>query len=468
MKTTLILSGMTAVLAGALLSACGQQSSAPASNALPTNSSLPQPVPQQAQPNTMPPQSNSGQPQSAYNAEPSTNSRPAAYRKRAPQQVVSVYQDPPIEQPPPVQVNWAPPPMLVEEPPPPPSPDAAWIGGYWVWQGNWVWAHGRWAQPPRPGYMWHNPYYEHRNGAVVFINAFWGAPGVAFVAPPPGIHIDIGVPLPGIEPGPPPEGPDGVFVPPPPGSNFGLIVPAPIGTAPAVVTSAPPIIHEGMHITTNNITNNTATINNIRNVTNTTNVTNLTVVAPASATANGQAVHAVVPAQAHLAAAMHPMVRAMAPLPVSTRPIPAYMPGHAPAALPPPQTVRAEVPPGLVHPLARTGPQHPVTPPDEPQRQQHEQPKPPEHQPAELGRHEHQRPEPPDGQIPPPPQSVKPIPYKPAESSPATHLQPILPRDPHQPVAQPRDEPKPPQSGSKPEELKPNEKKDDKKEGRGQ
>ncbi|HEY9028203.1 MAG TPA: hypothetical protein VIP05_28170, partial [Burkholderiaceae bacterium] len=55
------------------------------------------------------------------------------------QQVISVWDDPPLEQPAPVAVDWAPPPMLVEEVPPPPYQDAVWTGGYWGWQGRWVW-----------------------------------------------------------------------------------------------------------------------------------------------------------------------------------------------------------------------------------------------------------------------------------------------------------------------------------------
>lgn len=66
--------------------------------------------------------------------------------------VVSVYVDPPLYQPPPIAVAWAPPPMLVEVPPPPPFAGAVWTGGYWTWQGNWVWAAGRWSAPPQPGY----------------------------------------------------------------------------------------------------------------------------------------------------------------------------------------------------------------------------------------------------------------------------------------------------------------------------
>jgi hypothetical protein len=137
-------------------------------------------------------------------------------------------------------------------------------------------------------------------------------------------------------------GPEGVFIPAPPGSRFGIIIPAPVGTAPAVVTSAPPVINVGMRV--NSVVNNTV----INNVTNTTVINNVTIIAPASATANHREVNASVPGQAHLAAAMTPVVRATAPKPASSKPIAAFVPGH-PVSLPPPQTVRAEVPRELAH-----------------------------------------------------------------------------------------------------------------------
>ena len=230
--------------------------------------------------------------------------------------------------------------MLVEAPPPPPFDGAIWTGGYWVWHDTWVWAHGRWAAPPRPEYRWHPPYYEHRDGMVVFITGHWGAPGVVFVPPAPGIHIHVEIGGPGVIAGPRPWGPPGVFVPPPPGSRAGIIIPAPVGTAPSVVTGAPPVVNVGMRITNNmnsgntttNITNNRTTIVN--------NVTNVTIVAPAGVTASGQAVSTSVPAQAHLAAALPPVVHAPAPMPNSTRPVPAFVHGQPHVDLPPPQPLR--------------------------------------------------------------------------------------------------------------------------------
>ncbi len=299
---------------------------------------------------------------------------PPAYQPPPPQAVVSLYVEPPIGQPAAIGCPWAPPPMLVEAPPPPPFEGAIWTGGYWVWHDTWVWAHGRWAAPPRAEYRWHPPYYENRDGMVVFITGHWGAPGVIFVPPPPSIRITLEVGGPGVIPGPRPLGPPGVFVPPPPGSRVGIIVPAPIGTAPSVVTSAPPVINVGMRIT-NNVnsgnTKNTTNINNNRTtiVNNVTNVTNVTIVAPPSATASGHAVNTSVPAQAHLAAAMPAVVRTPAPMPSSAKAVPAFTHGQAPVALPPPQPVRpapTPVTPPRVAPAAPTQPR-PAPPASSPQ-----------------------------------------------------------------------------------------------------
>jgi len=234
--------------------------------------------------------------------------------------VVSVYVEPPLVQPAPVVVEWGPPPMLVEPPPPAPFIGAVWVGGYWVWQGNWVWATGRWVAPPYAGYTWVHPYYEHREGVVVFVSGHWAAPGVVFVPPPPTMSLRVAAVAPGVVRGPRPMGPPGVFVPAPPGSRSGLIVPAPIGTAPAVVVGAPAVANVGMRIQ-NRVDNNTTIVNS--RVTNVTNITNVTIVAPAGATASGHAFEAQVPTAAHLAAAQRPMFNAAAPSPASARPIPA-------------------------------------------------------------------------------------------------------------------------------------------------
>ncbi|MBB3193125.1 hypothetical protein [Roseateles terrae] len=140
-------------------------------------------------------------------------------------------------------------------------------------------------------------------------------------------------------------------MPPPPRSRPGLIVPAPVGTAPAVVVSAPPIVNVGMRVqqnvtnTTNvtnvtNVTNFRNVTNNINNVNNVNAVNNVTIVAPASATANGRAFEGHAPAAAHLATAMPAVVRAAAPVPTNPMPVPVYSAQHpspdhpSPRALP--------------------------------------------------------------------------------------------------------------------------------------
>ena len=256
------------------------------------------------------------------------------YVEPAPQPVVSIYVEPPIQQPAPILVGWAPPPMLVETVAPLPFAGAVWVGGYWVWEGNWVWAAGRWAPPPQPNYVWVHPYYENRDGAVVFITGHWSPPGVVFVPPAPSLHLTLVTPSAGVSVGLRPIGPPGVFVPAPPGSRLGLIVPAPIGTPPAVVTSAAPVVNVGMRI------QNSTRITNTTNVTTVNNITNVTIVAPPSATANGKAFESAVPAQAHLAAALPAVVHVSAPTPVSAKPIPAFASGRPPVALPPAQLAR--------------------------------------------------------------------------------------------------------------------------------
>jgi hypothetical protein len=272
------------------------------------------------------------------------NSAEEAYTPPEPQPVVSIYEDQPDTQPPPIEVDWAPPPMLVEPPPPPPQPTYFWTGGYWGWHGRWVWVHGRWAAPPRPGYRWQQPYYDHRGGHVVFVGGFWARPGVEFVVPAAGAAIALAVVLPGVIAGPPPTGPEGVFIPPPPGSRPGLIVPAFVGCPSAVVIGAPPLIRPGMRVTHNHDTTSTNTV-----IDNTT-INNVTIIAPAGAVATHVAVNTNVPAAAHLAAAQTPVVRTLAPQPATTRPLETYSAAHS-IALPAAQSVRAEVSPQLAHPV---------------------------------------------------------------------------------------------------------------------
>ncbi|MDE2146574.1 MAG: YXWGXW repeat-containing protein [Burkholderiales bacterium] len=274
---------------------------------------------------------------------------PARIEVAPPPPVVSVYVEPPLVEPEPIVVGWAPPPMLVEPPPPMPFGGAVWIGGYWVWQGRWVWAAGRWAPVPRPGYAWVSPYYENRDGFVVFVAGHWCAPGVVFVPPPPTLRLQVAVALAGVTPGPRPIGPPGVFVPAPPGSRPGLIVPAPIGTAPAVVVGAPPIVHEGMRIQ--------ARVVNVSRVTNITNETNVTIIAPASATASGRAFESRVPAAAPLAAAQRAYVHAPAPAPIGPPPVAARPVGSMPVEARRTASLPAEAkpigePPAAARPMA--------------------------------------------------------------------------------------------------------------------
>lgn len=143
-------------------------------------------------------------------------------------QVIRVYDDPPLVQPATVFIDVAPPPMLVEVRPMRPSFDAMWIGGYWGWQSRWVWVRGRWAPPPRPGYVWTNPYYENRGGGVVFVPGFWRGPGAVFAPPPHHSRMP---------PGPPPQGWRRAT----PGPEWSRpAVPLPAVPAPAAVESRPP------------------------------------------------------------------------------------------------------------------------------------------------------------------------------------------------------------------------------------
>ena len=334
--------------------------------------------------------------------------------EQAPAPAVSVYVEPPVVQPAPIVVGWAPPPLLVEVPPALPYAGAVWVGGYWVWQGNWVWAHGHWMGPPQPDYVWVHPYYEHRGDAVIFIDGHWSEPGVVFVPPPPGLRLVAETPAYGVIPGPRPIGPEGCFVPAPPGSRAGIIIPAPVGTAPAVVTSAPAVVNAGMRITNNvtTVSNVNNSVTNVTNITRVTNVTNVTIVAPPAATASGRAFNTMVPAAPHLAAARPALVQARAPEPASTRPLPVYTPGSRPPALPHPQPVNAGTPAGRGQPFARepeslhAGPgtnvppqgAHPTPTAFGHDRPEREYPGGYEHQPAPPAQGDHKSPPPPQPQ----------------------------------------------------------------------
>ena len=257
--------------------------------------------------------------------------------------------EPPMEQPAPVAIAYAPPPMLWDPPPPQPYYEAVWVGGHWTWwNGEWVWARGHWARPPTPGWVYSEPYYEYRGDAVVFVAGFWRPVTRVFVPPPPTVYIPV-VQVRVVHIGyARPIGPHGVFVPAPPGSQPGVIVPAPVGTPPAVVLSAPPVVRPGMVV---------------RPVPRGGVVE---VYAPAGVTREGRPVTAQAPTVAHDAAAVHPVVIAPVPVrnagyqgrveptPFPSRPAPApatfgappvATPVPAPAAAPASGTVTVRQPP---------------------------------------------------------------------------------------------------------------------------
>ena len=209
----------------------------------------------------------------------------------------SVSIEPPMDQPAPVAIPWAPPPMVWDPPPPRPWFDAVWVGGHWTWwNGEWVWARGHWARPPNPGWVYSEPYYEYRGDAVVFVGGFWRPTYRVFVPPPPTVYIQV-VQVRVVHVGyVRPIGPHGVFVPPPPGSQPGVIVPCPVGTSPAVVLSAPPVVRPGMVV---------------RPVPRGGVVE---VVAPAGVTREGRPITAQAPVSPHDAASVHPVVVVPAPV----------------------------------------------------------------------------------------------------------------------------------------------------------
>lgn len=95
-----------------------------------------------------------------------------------------VVENAPLAQPDALFIDTGPPPLVAEVIPPRPYGQVVWVPGYWGWQSRWVWAPGRWLPPPRPGYVWMNPYYEQRGGFVVFVSGFWCPPHAMFAPPP--------------------------------------------------------------------------------------------------------------------------------------------------------------------------------------------------------------------------------------------------------------------------------------------
>jgi hypothetical protein len=59
-----------------------------------------------------------------------------------------------------VVVSGPPPAPLAETRPPPPGPQAAWVSGYWHWNGaTYAWIPGHWESAP-PGMAWYGPTYS--------------------------------------------------------------------------------------------------------------------------------------------------------------------------------------------------------------------------------------------------------------------------------------------------------------------
>jgi hypothetical protein len=71
--------------------------------------------------------------------------------------------------------------VVDSDPPPPqyevvgvaPGPGFIWVGGYWHWNGRWVWYGGHYARPPHPGAVWIHARYEWHGGRRVYIAGFW-------------------------------------------------------------------------------------------------------------------------------------------------------------------------------------------------------------------------------------------------------------------------------------------------------
>jgi S1-C subfamily serine protease len=73
-----------------------------------------------------------------------------------------------------VVVRVRPPREVVETRVAAPGPGYVWIGGYHQWNGNaYVWAPGRWEQPPRPHAVWVRHRWVHRHGGYVLVEGHW-------------------------------------------------------------------------------------------------------------------------------------------------------------------------------------------------------------------------------------------------------------------------------------------------------
>ena len=83
--------------------------------------------------------------------------------------VVAVEERPPRA----VYVAGPPPHPLGDVRPGPATPGAAWIDGYWHWNGvHYVWIPGHWEAPP-PGLRWVPPSYQAEGGRWVYRAGRW-------------------------------------------------------------------------------------------------------------------------------------------------------------------------------------------------------------------------------------------------------------------------------------------------------
>lgn len=71
-------------------------------------------------------------------------------------------------------VRVAPPNPIVEEQSAVPYEGAAWVPGYYTWDGSkYEWNHGRWDRPPRVGVEWEPGHWDHRGDGYVWIAGHW-------------------------------------------------------------------------------------------------------------------------------------------------------------------------------------------------------------------------------------------------------------------------------------------------------
>jgi outer membrane lipoprotein SlyB len=71
-------------------------------------------------------------------------------------------------------VETAPPPAPVEPMLVAPGPGYVWVGGEWVWNGNWYWRAGYWDVPLYPGYIWVGGYWGHGPRGYIYHGGHWG------------------------------------------------------------------------------------------------------------------------------------------------------------------------------------------------------------------------------------------------------------------------------------------------------